>query len=291
MLARRLPTILPPLSRDEALETTAIHSVAGLLPRDAGLVRERPFRAPHHTVSAVGLVGGGSPIRPGEVSLAHHGCLFLDELLEFRRSALEALRQPIEDGLVSICRANWRALLPARPLIVAAANPCPCGYLGDPRGRCVCTPDRVRTYRSRLSGPLMDRIDVQIALPPVDLADLSSVRPPGESSAVVRERVSNARARQWDRRDRGEVLARCNATLSAGDLERVARPDAEGFALVCAAVERFGLSARAYSKVLRVGRTLADLDGVDAVGAAHIAEAIGLRLLDRGRDGDPTLAA
>ncbi|MDC3962158.1 YifB family Mg chelatase-like AAA ATPase [Polyangium jinanense] len=280
MLARRLPTILPPLSYDEALEVTAIHSVAGLLPSDRGLAQARPFRAPHHTVSPAGLVGGGDPIRPGEVSLAHHGCLFLDELLEFKRSALEVLRQPLEDGLVTICRAQSRVTFPARPLVVAAVNPCPCGLFGDEKRRCACTPERVRGYRARLSGPLLDRLDLQVPLPPVDVSHLAG-KERGEASAEVRRRVIAARAIQTARREAGEASAPTNAELGPRDVERVAAPDAAGRAILGQAVERLGLSARAYGKVLRVARTIADLDGGGAVRANHVAEAIQARLLDR----------
>ncbi len=280
MLARRLSTILPAMSVEEALEVTAIHSVAGLLVPAHGIVVERPFRAPHHTVSSAGLIGGGEPVRPGEVSLAHHGCLFLDELLEFKRHVLEALRQPLEDGCVSVVRARARATFPARPMLVAAVNPCPCGYAGDARQRCTCSLDRVRQYRSRLSGPLLDRIDLHIALPPVDVLALQS-RERGEASAVVRARVVRARAAQAERVRRREVQSRTTAELTAREVERVAAPDAEGERVLALAVERLGLSARAYAKVLRVARTIADLEGTDAIRACHVAEAIHARLLDR----------
>ncbi|HEX9296275.1 MAG TPA: YifB family Mg chelatase-like AAA ATPase [Polyangiaceae bacterium] len=280
MLARRLPTLLPPLEFEQALAVTMIHSVAGLLPSDRGLVASRPFRSPHHTVSDAGLVGGGEPIRPGEVSLAHHGVLFLDEVLEFRRSALEALRQPLEDGEVTIARVRSRATFPARPLIVAAANPCPCGYAGDGSSRCGCTEERVRAYRARLSGPLLDRIDLHVFLPPVDVASLSSGSK-GESSAAVRERVLRARQLQVERWRRGDTRARVNAHLSSQDIERIAQPDAAGMRLIVAAVERLGLSARAYGKILRVARTIADLEGAVALRAAHVAEAVQARIFDR----------
>jgi magnesium chelatase family protein len=280
MLARRLPTILPAMVFDEALEVTAVHSVAGLLTSDAGLVRSRPFRAPHHTVSSAGLVGGGDPVRPGEVSLAHNGCLFLDELFEFRRSVLEALRQPLEDGVVTICRARARVTFPAKPIVVAAVNPCPCGFAGERSRRCSCSMERVRGYRAKLSGPLLDRMDLQILLPPVDLSSLRSSAA-GESSAKVRERVLAARAIQAGRRAAGEVSMGSNGELPLRDLERVAAPDDAGARILAAAMERLGLSARAYGKVLRVARTIADLDGVVAVRAAHVAEAVATRLLDR----------
>jgi magnesium chelatase family protein len=290
MLARRLPAVLPPLTFDEALSVTMIHSVAGLLRPDRGLVATRPFRSPHHTVSDVGLVGGGEPARPGEISLAHHGVLFLDEVLEFRRSALEALRQPLEDREVTIVRARSRATFPANPLVIAAANPCPCGYAGDPSGRCRCTDERIRAYCARLSGPLLDRIDLHVSLPPVDVAALSS-RSLGESSAQVRERVALARRIQADRYERGESHAATNAQLSSHDIERIGRPDATGMRIIVAAVEKLGLSARAYGKVLRVARTIADLAGATAVSATHVAEAVQGRIFDRHQDSTPSLFA
>jgi magnesium chelatase family protein len=280
MLARRLGTILPPLSFDEAVTTSMIHSVAGLISAERGLLSSRPFRSPHHTVSDAGLVGGGDPPRPGEVSLAHDGVLFLDELAEFRRSSLEALRQPLEDGEITIARARSRATFPARPIVVGAVNPCPCGYSGDPSGRCACSPESIRAYRGRLSGPLLDRIDLHVMLPPVDIASLRA-RAPGESSAAVRERVIRARQIQEDRQRTGEVCAKANAFLEPRDLERVALPDRAGWQLVCAAVDRLGLSVRAYTKILRTSRTIADLAGSVAITAAHVAEAIQLRILDR----------
>jgi magnesium chelatase family protein len=278
MLARRMPTILPWLSADEALTVTAVHSIAGMLPAGTGLLRERPFRAPHHTVSTVGLVGGGSPVRPGEVSLAHEGCLFLDELLEFRRHTLEALRQPLEDGVVTIARARERATFPARPIVIAAVNPCPCGHHGSPR--CTCPRDRVRQYRSRLSGPLLDRIDIQLALPQVAVADLSRGGE-GESSHAVRTRVERARAIQRERRRAGEVAVSTNAELGSRDLERVTGLDEAARQLLSSAADRLGLSARAFAKVQRVARTIADLEGSERVASVHVAEAVQLRFLDR----------
>ncbi len=277
MLARRLPTILPPLSMEEALELTSVHSAAGLLPAFEGLVRERPFRAPHHSASPVALVGGGAPLRPGEVSLAHHGVLFLDEMIEFRRATLEGLRQPLEDGCVAVARARERAVFPARPLVVGAVNPCPCGWLGHARKRCSCAPDKVRSYRARLSGPLLDRIDLQLALPPVDVAALDEAAP-GEASALVRARVVTARRAQEERRAAGEVGAGTNAALGPSDAARVCAPDAEGRALLARAALRFDLSARAHGKVLRVARTLADLEGAQAIRAHHVAEAVQMRV-------------
>jgi magnesium chelatase family protein len=280
MLARRLAGVLPPLDEDEALEVSAVHSVAGLLPPERGLLTRRPFRSPHHSVSDAGLVGGGYPPRPGELSLAHHGVLFLDELAEFRRSTLEALRQPLEDGELTIARARSRARFPARPLVVAASNPCPCGHHGDGRRRCGCSPEAVRRYLGRLSGPLIDRFDLHVSLPPVDVGALASPGS-GEPSSAVRARVEWARARQLARARAGGLRATTNASLSPAELAAVAAPDAEGRSLLLAAVDRLGLSARAYSKVLKVARTIADLERSERVGPAHVAEALQMRPLDR----------
>jgi len=280
LLARLLPTILPPLELDEAVECTAIHSVAGTLPVETGIVTQRPFRAPHHSVSEAGLVGGGDLPRPGEVSLAHHGVLFLDELAEFRRAALEALRQPLEDGKVCIARARARAWFPARPLLVAAVNPCPCGYLGHPRLSCRCSEGVRERYRARLSGPLLDRIDIHVSVPPVEVAALVRAGG-GESSATVRARVLRARAAQRARAKELSLHATLNAALPGPDLERIVKLDSESRRLIEGAVTRLGLSARAFNKVLRVARTIADLEGEQHVRAAHIGEAIQGRILDR----------
>ena len=263
MLARRLPGLLPPLSNEEALEVMAIQSVAGLLSASRGLSRARPFRAPHHTVSEVGLVGGGEGPRPGEVSLAHHGVLFLDELAEFRRGALEALRQPLEDGVVTISRAYAKATFPARMLLVCAMNPCPCGWMGDGSGRCACSVDRVRAYRGKMSGPLLDRIDVHVVLPPVELTALQGAAT-GEGSAAVRARVDGRPAPSARAVDTGR--GRRDHERSARSARRGPRrrPCADGARMLAAAVERLALSARAYGKVLRVARTIADLDGADS---------------------------
>jgi magnesium chelatase family protein len=271
---------LPPLSTDEALEVTAIQSVAGLFKASYGLSRQRPFRAPHHTVSEVGLVGGGDGPRPGEVSLAHQGVLFLDELAEFRRGALEALRQPLEDGVVTISRAHGKATFPARLLLVCALNPCMCGYLGDGTGRCACSPERIRGYRAKMSGPLLDRIDVHVVLPPVEVAALQAAAR-GETTESVRARVQAARAIQGDRARQGVVTGTTNATLTPNDVERIAPLCHAGARILASAMQRLALSARAYGKVLRVARTIADLDGSDAVHPPHLAEAIGLRVMDR----------
>jgi len=278
MLAQRLPGILPPLDEAEALATTKVYSVAPGVPRPRGLIAVRPFRAPHHTVSAAGLVGGGAVPRPGEVSLAHNGVLFLDELTEFRRDVLEVLRQPLEAGSVAISRAACTLRFPARFQLVAAANPCPCGHLGDPRRECRCTPLAVQRYKAHLSGPLLDRIDLQIEVPAVAYADLARDRC-GEPSAQVRERVLAARAVQ-QRRLAG-TGRRCNAELAPAEVRRHCAPDAEGDRLLELAVSRLALSARAVHRVLKVARTIADLEAGDRVAARHVAEAIAYRSLDR----------
>ncbi len=280
LLARLLPGILPPLEFDEAVECTSIHSVAGLLPPEQGIVTERPFRAPHHSVSEAGLVGGGDVPRPGEVSLAHNGVLFLDELAEFRRGALEALRQPLEDGVVCIARARARAWFPARPVLVGAVNPCPCGYYSHPRRRCVCSDEARRRYRARLSGPLVDRLDIHVAVPPVEVSALTEARH-GESSADVRARVARAREVQRRRVETLGLSARVNSTLSGPELERAAPLGREARRLLELAVNKLGLSARAFVKILRVARTIADLEGEERVRQPHVAEAIQGRLLDR----------
>jgi magnesium chelatase family protein len=280
MLARRLPGILPPLEFDEALEATVVHSVAGLT-REKGLVAERPFRAPHHSVSDAGLVGGGSVPRPGEVSLAHHGVLFLDELPEFRRHVLDALRQPAEDGEVCIVRGNRAVSFPAQFMLVAAMNPCPCGFHGDPRRACRCTGHELLRYRRRISGPLLDRIDLHVDVPPVR-CELLGAGAAGEGSAAVRGRVERARAAQSERaRECGRRGPRSNARLRGGALRRACALDGEGRRVLALAVERVGLSARAHDRILRVARTIADLEGSGAVRAVHVAEAVQYRALDR----------
>lgn len=278
MLARRLPTIAPPMTFEERLESSIIASVAGLLPPDQPLLGRRPFRAPHHTVSDVALTGGGPYARPGEVSLAHNGVLFLDELPEFRRNALEALRQPLEDGSIVVARAQSRLTYPARAMLVAAMNPCPCGYYGHPRQPCVCHPNAIRTYRNRISGPLLDRIDLQVAVDPVSPQDLRDARP-GEPSAAVRERVVAARRRQRDRF--GSAGPRCNAHMGSRDLRRYCRLEPTAEQLLETAIDRLKLSARSHDRILKVARTLADLDAAEVIAAAHVAEAIQYRQLDR----------
>ncbi len=277
MLARRFPGVLPSLSFDEALESTAIHSICGLLSPGCGLITERPFRAPHHTISEVALVGGGSSPRPGEISLAHNGVLFLDEMPEFDRRVLEVLRQPLEEGCVTIARAARTAVFPARFMLVAAMNPCPCGYLGDPVRACRCTPVEVERYRGRLSGPLRDRIDLVLEVPAVP-ASLLGDEGSGEGSAAVRDRVMSARARQEARRP--ETGVRVNAALQGRAVWRHCRPEPAGRRLLERAVERLSLSARAYHRVLKVARTIADLAGDDLTREEHVAEALQYRIED-----------
>jgi magnesium chelatase family protein len=274
MMAKRAAGILPPLTFDEALEVTSIHSVAGLLPTGAGLVRARPFRAPHHTVSDVALAGGGSHPRPGEITLAHLGVLFLDEMPEFNRHALEVLRQPLEDGLVRISRAQRTAVFPARFVLIGAMNPCPCGYLGDARRACRCTPGQIDRYASRVSGPLRDRIDLTVAvsaLPSTELLDAGQ----GEPSAAILARVEEARARQLPRGVAGHAIV--NAQLSSRELRAACAIDSAGARLLRDAAERLGLTARSFDRILRVSRTIADLEGTERVERDHIGEALQFR--------------
>ncbi len=278
MLARRLPTILPPLSFGEAVEAAKIYSVAGLLTRGDAVMRRRPFRAPHHTISDAGLIGGGLNPRPGEISLAHRGVLFLDELPEFRKNALEALRQPLEEGKVTIARASMTVTYPARFLLVAAMNPCPCGYYGDVRQTCRCSAQQIRQYQRRLSGPLLDRIDLHIEVPSLRYRDLAG-RYQGETSAAIRERINRARAIQEQRFN--TKAAPFNARMSDGEIKRHCRVDGESQQLLEMAMEKLGLSARAYKRILKVARTIADLDGAASLRSSHIAEAIQYRNLDR----------
>jgi magnesium chelatase family protein len=278
MMARRLPSILPPLTPDEALEATRVHSVAGRLRPGTGLLPARPFRAPHHSVSDAGLVGGGGIPRPGEASLAHHGVLFLDELPEFRRSALESLRQPLEEGVIHIGRARAAVRLPARFMLVGAMNPCPCGHYGDDTDRCVCSAERIRRYRSRVSGPLLDRIDMHVEVPRLRPAQMTRRGRP-ESSLRIRARVVSARDRQL-RRYRGTGIF-SNAQLDPRLTRRHCRLDEAGAALVDAAIRQLGLSGRAYHRILRLTRTIADLDGTETLEPTHVAEAVQYRCLDR----------
>ncbi len=278
MLARRLPGILPPMSPEEALETTCVYSISTRVPRPEGLLTRRPFRAPHHTTSSAALIGGGASPQPGEASLAHHGVLFLDELTEFRRDVLEALRQPLEDRTVTVARAQSTLSFPASFQLVAAANPCPCGYLGDDRRECGCTPLAVQRYRSRLSGPLLDRLDLQVTVPAVPWRDLSADRR-GEASDVVAKRVAVARRRQAERFG-GSGLT-CNCEMGPSAIRRWAWADSDGKRLLEHASRGLGLSARAYHRILRVARTIADLAGEEQISSAHLAEAIAYRSLDR----------
>ena len=279
MLARRIPSILPPLTTEEALEVTRIHSVAGELKSHESLVVRRPFRAPHHTVSDAGLLGGGTHPVPGEVSLAHRGVLFLDEFPEFRRNVLEVMRQPLEDGHVSIARAAAACDFPSRFMLVAAMNPCPCGYADDPRHECRCSQRQIASYRGKISGPLLDRIDIQLVLPPVSTADLIE-GPPGESSAAIRERVVKARAIQR-RRYAGLTGIHCNAEIPSRDLAQFCKLDVAGQKRMRMLLTTLDLSARAYNRVLKVARTIADLAGSEEVADEHVYEASNLRELDR----------
>ena len=279
MLAKRLPGILPPLTREEAVETTKIYSIAGQLPQGRGLISARPFRSPHHSASAAALAGGGAQFRPGECSLANCGVLFLDELPEFARDTLEVLRQPLEDGRVTVSRVHGTASYPCRFMLVAAMNPCKCGYLGHPTRECTCTPSAVDAYRRRISGPLLDRIDLHVEALPVEYDDLASEQG-GESSADVRARVMAARALQ---RERYKALpgVRCNAQLPSGALRRYCRMTPAAEKILRSAFERLGYSARAYDRILRVARTVADLDGSEVLDTAHLSETLQYRTLDR----------
>ena len=278
LMARRLPSILPDMTLAEAIETSKIHSIAGLLSREQALVATRPFRAPHHSTSDAGLIGGGNIPGPGEVSLAHHGVLFLDELPEFRRSVLEVLRQPLEDAQVTIARAAITLTFPARFMLAAAMNPCPCGWRNDPQRSCVCSGQQVQRYNARVSGPLLDRIDIHVDVPPVQYAELASATV-AESSAVIRARVNAARARQ-QQRFAGTSLPH-NAAMGVRELRRYCPLDAAGQRLLAQAMQHFGLSARAHDRICKVARTIADLAGEEEIAPGHIAEAIQYRTLDR----------
>ncbi|MBP7768020.1 MAG: YifB family Mg chelatase-like AAA ATPase [Prevotella sp.] len=280
MMAKRLPSILPPLTLAESLETTQVHSVAGLLGKESSLISQRPFRAPHHTISEVALVGGGNTPMPGEISLAHNGILFADELPEFNRHTLEVLRQPLEDKRITISRAKYTVDYPCNFQFIASMNPCPCGYYGDPTHHCVCSPGQIQRYLNKISGPLLDRIDLQVEIAPLPFKDISKTAP-GEASASIRERVITARARQTERFKQHKHI-HCNAQMTERMIHQYAEPDTEGLDLLRAAMERLSLSARAYSRILKVARTIADLADSDKVTSTHLAEAIGYRNLDRG---------
>ena len=280
MMAKRLPSILPPLSLSESLETTQIHSIAGKMGKNMSLISQRPFRAPHHTISQVALVGGGTTPQPGEISLAHNGVLFADELPEFNKATLEVLRQPLEDRKITISRAKYTLDYPCSFMFVASMNPCPCGYYGDSTHHCVCRPGQIAKYMSKISGPLLDRIDIQIEINPVPFKDISQVAE-GEKSAFIRERVIKARKKQELRYAQIKGV-HCNAQMSERMIHQFAEPDEAGIALLRTAMERLNLSARAYNRILKVARTIADLDDSDQVLSRHLSEAISYRTLDRG---------
>lgn len=279
MLAKRLPTILPPLTMEEALETTKIHSVCGKLSKQHNLIRERPFRAPHHTISDIALVGGGSQPQPGEISLAHQGVLFLDELPEFKRTVLDVMRQPMEERKVSISRARIAVDFPASFMLIASMNPCPCGYYNHPDRSCHCAPGQVQRYLNRVSGPLLDRIDLHVEVTPVSYADLTSVQP-GEASDSIRERVMRARLTQYAR-FKEQTHKKVNATLQGRHLQEHCQLNEDSSRLLQQAMERLNLSARAYDRIRKVARTIADLEGVEIIRTEHVAEAIQYRSLDR----------
>lgn len=279
MMTKRLPSILPPLSLAESLETTQVHSVAGKLGKNMSLISQRPFRSPHHTISQVALVGGGMNPQPGEISLAHNGVLFADELPEFNKSTLEMLRQPLEDRKITISRAKYTIEYPCSFMFVASMNPCPCGYYNDPTHHCVCTPGQIQRYMNKISGPLLDRIDIQIEITPVPFKDISRAAP-GESSDVIRERVIKARHIQ-EERFRECKGVHCNAQMSERMIHQYAEPGEDGIEMLRMAMERLNLSARAYNRILKVARTIADLEASERVLPQHLAEAISYRNLDR----------
>ncbi len=276
MLARRVPSIMPPMSLEEALETTRIYSVAGLV--DDNIITTRPFRSPHHSISDVGLIGGGSRFSPGEVSLAHNGVLFLDEMPEFSRRTLEVLRQPLEDGFVIISRAGYKVKIPARFMLIGAMNPCPCGYFGYEHQKCKCTITQIKNYQSRISGPLLDRIDINIEVPNIPYEDLQK-KSPGESSRIIRERVM--RAREIQEKRFAEIGIRFNAHMGEREIRAFCALDETGHGLLSAAMDRFGFSSRAIRRILKVARTIADLEGSSKIKAHHLAEAINYRIVDK----------
>ena len=278
MLAKRLPTVLPKMTFGEAIETTKIHSVAGVLGPGSALVVYRPFRSPHHTISDAGLIGGGTIPRPGEVSMSHNGVLFLDELPEFKKNALEVMRQPLEDGIVTISRVLTSLTYPSRFMLVAALNPCPCGYLTDPKHDCTCSSVQIQRYMAKISGPLLDRIDIHIEVPPLSYQELTD-RSPAEQSVHIRARVNRARSLQQERFGRSKIF--CNAQMDTRQLRAHCKIQPDSHALLEKAINKLGLSARAYTRILKVARTIADLDAQESISAAHIAEAIQYRSLDR----------
>ena len=280
MMAKRLPSILPPLTLAESLETTQIHSVSGQLKGDTSLIATRPFRSPHHTVSQVALCGGGASPQPGEISLAHNGVLFLDELPEFSRQVLEVMRQPLEDRIINISRAKYSVSYPANFMFVASMNPCPCGYYNDPTHRCICTEGQIQRYLGKISGPLMDRIDLQVEITPLSFDDLSKA-PKGEPSSVIRQRVIKARQIQ-EERYKAYPGVYCNAQMTSKMMHLYAEPDDQSLDLLRKAMVQLQLSARAYDRILRVARTIADLEGTERIQIHHVAEAVGYRNLDRG---------
>ena len=279
MMAKRLPGILPPLTLAESLETTQIYSIAGKMGRNSSLIAQRPFRSPHHTISDVALIGGGTNLQPGEISLAHNGVLFLDELPEYSRAALETMRQPLEDRQITISRAKYNATLPCSFMLVAAMNPCPCGYYGDPTHECHCTPGQIQRYMSKISGPLLDRIDMQLELTPVPLSEMQNA-PRGETSAEIRKRVVRAREIQQQRYKNFPGI-HCNAQMTDKMLQEYAQLDAESLSMLRVVMQTRGLSARSYNRILKVARTIADLAASERIESSHIAEAIGYRNLDR----------
>lgn len=278
MLAKRVPTILPDMTFEEMIETTKVHSIAGLLPPDSPLITKRPFRSPHHTISPMGLAGGGSVPKPGEISLANNGVLFLDELPEFSRSTMEVLRQPIEDGKVTISRVSGTITYPCSVTLICAMNPCPCGYFGHPTRKCSCSPSSVTRYLNKISGPLLDRIDIHIEVPPVKFEELSSTIP-AESSAAIRERVNKAREIQTKRYK--DLNITCNARIPSGKLNEFCKMDDKAAQMLKKAFDKMGLSSRAYSKILKVSRTIADLEESEVIKSSHVGEALQYRSLDR----------